>query len=431
MNFIDKVEILVSAGDGGNGRLSFRREKFVEKGGPDGGDAGNGGDVVFIASKSERTLASFRYQKALRAKTGGNGGKAKMHGKNAQNLRVHVPPGTAIFQGQSLHTPIQGLALKADLVEDGQEVVAAKGGSGGYGNAHFTSSTRQAPKFAEKGELGEEFFVTLELKMLADVGLVGLPNAGKSTLLAKISNARPEIADYPFTTITPNVGVVDFGKTSSALFADIPGLIEGAASGKGLGHDFLRHIERTKVLVHLIDAYNQDVANAYQTIFHELASYKINLASRPQIVALTKTEGLSQDIIDEITAGIRKNLPKKTPVLAISAISGKNLPELLGIVQKTLAAQERIKYQQDEEESTPVYTLENDKHGWNVEKTSSGFRVTGTHIEHFAARTDFDNDQAVRRLRDIMQKQGIIHELERQGCQPGQEVQIGNSKIML
>ncbi|HQU09741.1 MAG TPA: GTPase ObgE, partial [Opitutales bacterium] len=234
--FVDKAIVSVKAGDGGDGHLSFRREKFVERGGPDGGDGGDGGDVVFVASANKNTLADFRYKKELKAQDGAPGGKSRRHGKSGADLVVQVPEGTIVLSDKE--------EVLADLADDGASAVIAHGGLGGFGNAHFVSSTRQAPKVAEKGEPGEELNVRLELKMIADVGLVGLPNAGKSTLLSVVSQARPEIADYPFTTLTPNLGVVDIDKTKSLLFADIPGLIEGAAKGKGLGDEFLRHVER-------------------------------------------------------------------------------------------------------------------------------------------------------------------------------------------
>jgi GTPase len=247
MSFIDKVLVSVAAGNGGNGVVSFRHEKFIDKGGPDGGDGGKGGDVVFVASRNQNTLAAFRYQKEIKADHGNAGSKRKKHGRSAKDLLVALPVGTVASTADG--------TVVADLVEDGQRVIVAHGGRGGFGNAHFISSRRQAPKFAEKGDVGDAMDLTLELKMIADVGLVGLPNAGKSTLLSKISNARPEIANYPFTTLTPNLGVVDIDAGNSVLVADIPGLIEGAADGKGLGHDFLRHVERTAVILHLIDAY--------------------------------------------------------------------------------------------------------------------------------------------------------------------------------
>ncbi|HET7320300.1 MAG TPA: GTPase ObgE, partial [Candidatus Saccharimonadales bacterium] len=325
MHFIDKVNVEVHAGDGGNGKVSFRREKFISKGGPDGGDGGNGGDVILVASRNENTLAQFRYQKELKAKPGQPGGTSRKHGRSGQDLLVAVPVGTVAMTegGESL----------ADLTEDGQQAVVAMGGRGGFGNAHFTSSRRQAPKFAEKGEPGESLTLTLELKMIADVGLVGMPNAGKSTLLSKLSNARPEIADYPFTTLTPNLGVVDVGD-ASILMADIPGLIEGAAEGKGLGHDFLRHVERTPVIMHMVDAYQEDVASAYSTIKDELAAYQPALVSRPEVIALNKTEGLDEEIINDLLDQLKRVAPAKTPIFAISAKSGKNLDNLVYELKK-------------------------------------------------------------------------------------------------
>jgi GTP-binding protein len=311
MSFVDKVQVIVMAGDGGDGKLSFRHEKFVDKGGPDGGDGGHGADVILQASRNQNTLATFRFQKELKAEPGKPGGKTNSHGRSGRDLFVAVPVGTTATNESG--------EVVADLIEDGQTEIVALGGRGGFGNAHFVSSRRQTPNFAEKGEPGEVFNLTLELKMIADVGLVGLPNAGKSTLLSRISNARPEIADYPFTTLRPNLGVVDIDATHSVLFADIPGLIEGAAAGKGLGHDFLRHIERTAVIVHLIDAYQDNIVEAYQTVKSELSAYQPELGNRPEIIALTKVEGLDEEIIADLTSQLHAVIPKKTAVYAISA----------------------------------------------------------------------------------------------------------------
>jgi GTP-binding protein len=417
MNFIDKTTVQVVAGNGGDGATSFRREKFVDHGGPDGGDGGDGGSVVMQASRNENTLAAFRYQKELKSEDGQAGSKRRKHGRSASNLIVHVPVGTTV-------TDEEGRVL-ADLAEDGQQAVIAKGGKGGFGNAHFVSSTRQAPKFSEKGEEGDDLSVVLELKMIADVGVVGLPNAGKSTLLAHISNARPEIADYPFTTLKPNLGVVDIDKRSSYLFADIPGLIEGAATGKGLGHEFLRHVERTKVLLHLIDAYQEDVTAAYQTIQEELKSYKVDLTNRPQIVAINKVEGLDQEMINDRLQQLRTVVPKDTPLFAISAQAGIGLKELLFSVKDIVELQRKVAATEELTNELPVLTLHNDDLAWQVVKEGKKFIVTGRKIEKFAARTDFSNDQGVSRLRDIMRKMGIMHELQRKGIEPGQSVKVG------
>lgn len=419
--FVDKAAVLIKAGNGGDGIISFRHEKYIDKGGPDGGDGGKGGDVIFLASRNENTLANFRFQRELKAEPGMPGGKRRKHGKNGSDLIVKVPVGTTVINGQG--------DVIADLTADGQQAVVAKGGMGGFGNAHFVSSRRQAPRIAEKGESGQEFEGQLELKMIADVGLVGLPNAGKSTLLSVISNARPEIANYPFTTLIPNLGVVDIDGEASVLFADIPGLIEGAAEGKGLGDEFLRHVERTAVLVHLIDAYQEDVVETYKTIQNELAAYKSNLAEKPQIVVLTKVEGLDEDIIKDQMAQLKKILPKGTPIMAISAQSKQGVTDLLRKVRATVEA-ERAKQaaEEPEEDDIPVLTLESDDDAWTVQRDDDGvYVVRGQKIERFAARTHFNSEEGVQRLRDIMQKTGIMHELARQRISPGDTIRFGDS----
>lgn len=419
MNFIDQVSIDVIAGDGGDGAVSFRREKFVDKGGPDGGDGGDGGDVVLVASRNQNTLAKFRYQKEVKAKGGQAGAKRRKHGKSAPDLEVPVPIGTVAINDKN--------EVVADLTQDNERVVIATGGKGGFGNAHFVSSRRQAPKFAEKGEKGEAYKATLELKMIADVGLVGMPNAGKSTLLSKVSNARPEIANYPFTTLRPNLGVVDIDGKSSVLFADIPGLIEGASLGKGLGHDFLRHIERTAVIVHLIDVYQPDVTQTYKSIRDELKAYQKDLLKRPEIIALNKTEGMDEKSIKSLVSKLKKAAPKSSQVYAISALAGTGLKELVWRA-KEMVDSERAKAQpQEEKPLVPVLTIENADEEWKVEKKKHQFIVTGPKIERFASRTDFTNEQAVQRLRDIMNKMGIMHELLRQGIEAGQTITFSGS----
>ncbi len=417
MSFVDKVTVTAIAGNGGDGKLSFRRERFVDKGGPNGGDGGDGGDIVLLASTNQNTLAAFRYQKELRAEAGKPGGKSRKHGRSAPDLLVAVPVGT-------IATDKQGTVL-ADLVEDGQRAVVAKGGRGGFGNAHFVSSRRQAPGFAEKGEPGEKHELQLELKMIADVGLVGLPNAGKSTLLSKVSNARPEIADYPFTTLTPNLGVVDIDKSSSVLVADIPGLIEGAAEGKGLGHDFLRHIERTAVILHLIDAYIEDVTEVYHTIRAELEAYQPELIKRPEIVALTKVEGLDSEIVADLEAQLLRVVDPETPVFAISAQAGIGLKPLLFAIKDMVEAVRAQPADDAEAPAIPVLKLADTSGEWHVDKQGDSFVVSGRKIEQFARRTNFTNDEAVQRLRDIMRRHGIMHELTRQGVEAGQTIRIG------
>jgi GTP-binding protein len=415
--FVDKAQVIVRAGDGGNGAVSFRREKFIDKGGPDGGDGGDGGDVILAASRNQNTLASFRYEKLLKAGSGRDGAKRRKRGKSGQDLVVQVPVGTVVLdhEGETV----------ADLNTDGQEAVIAMGGKGGFGNAHFASSTRQAPRVAEKGEPGEELNLVLELKMIADVGLVGLPNAGKSTFLASVSNARPEIADYPFTTLTPNLGVVDIGKEASLLLADIPGLIEGASQGKGLGDEFLRHVERTLVLIHLIDIYQEDVSRAYEVIQKELKSYKVDLSDRAQIIALNKIEGLDKEIVADKLAELKKAVPKSVLLMAISAHSKQGVLQLL-FAAKDILDRERAKLAETEgvSEGLPIIRL-TDSGSWHIEKTGEGFVVTGQKIQRFARRTRFGDYHGEQRLRDIMRKMGIMQGLIKQGIATGDKITIG------
>jgi GTP-binding protein len=416
--FVDKVLVHVKAGRGGDGAVSFRHEKFVEKGGPDGGDGGRGGSVIFVADPNENTLVDFRYKQELQAQNGTPGAHRKQRGKNGDDLLVKVPVGTQVYNDQT---------LIADLTMPGQQAIIARGGDGGYGNAHFKSSTRQAPRVAELGEKGDEMDLTLELKLLADVGLLGFPNAGKSTFLSVVSNAKPEIGDYPFTTLTPNLGVADIDN-ASLLIADIPGLIEGASQGKGLGDAFLRHIERTQVLLHLIDIYEKDVALAYTTIIGELAAYSKKLASRPQIVVLTKIEGLPEDGIAQQIERLKAVVPAKTPITAISSQAHMGITELLRHAKSLVeAARKKAAKTKKQEEGLPVVGLDPQAAAlaWRVERRNGEFVITGSKIEKFAERTNFSTEAGVRRLRDIMQKMGIMHELARQGIQPGDTIVIG------
>lgn len=431
MSFIDKASVIIQAGDGGDGIVSWRHEIYVDKGGPDGGDGGKGGDVVFVASRNQNTLANFRYQKELKAKPGGKGGSARKHGRNGADLEVAVPVGTAVVGEDG--------TILADLIEDGQRAVVAHGGKGGFGNAHFISSVRQTPRIAEKGEEGQRIQAELELKMIADVGLVGLPNAGKSTFLSVVSNATPEIADYPFTTIKPNLGVATVDSKTHLLIADIPGLIEGAAEGKGLGDEFLRHVERTAVLLHLIDAYQANIVETYQTIQKELQAYRIDLSSKPQIIALTKIEGLDDEIIQDQIAQLRTIVSDDVQIFAISAPAHQGTKELLRAVG-TLVADERARQvaqaKADADEALdpehaglPVLQLAKDDSAWTVIKHKKYFEVTGEKIERFSARTDFENEAGVQRLRHIMKKMGILHELVRQGIEAGDRIVIGKGEL--
>lgn len=409
--FVDSALISVKAGRGGNGTVSFRHEKYVDKGGPDGGDGGRGGNVIFEADERKNTLIDFRYKPEVKAQDGQAGGKRQKHGRNGEDMVVTVPVGTEVYRDD---------ILIADLVQKGQTAVIAKGGDGGFGNAHFKSSTRQAPRVAELGEMGDEYELRLELKLLADIGLVGLPNAGKSTFLASVTNARPEIADYAFTTLSPNLGVAEFDETS-LLIADIPGLIEGASEGKGLGDAFLRHVERTAVLLHLIDAYSNDVAGDYTTIRNELAAYNSDLLTRPELIVLTKIEGLDQDIIT-MQQQLLTQVAGGTTVMAMSATAHTGtidvLRRLRQMVDQYRAEQLATADEDDDNDELPVISLSTAEreHAWHVVKSDVHYEVQGTKIEKFARRTDMNNVHSLNRLRDIMAKLGITHELRRRGA---------------
>lgn len=427
--FVDTATVHVSAGKGGNGAVSFRHEIYVDKGGPDGGDGGRGGNVVFEATENLNTLLDFRFKPELKAKPGQNGAKAKRAGKYGDDLVVKVPVGTVVRR--------DGVVI-ADLTEHGESVVVARGGDGGFGNAHFKSSVRQTPRVAEMGEPGDTFEAELELKLLADVGLVGFPNAGKSTFLSVVSNARPEIADYAFTTLTPNLGVADID-SSSLLIADIPGLIEGASVGKGLGDAFLRHVERTAVLLHLIDAYSSDIAADYQTIRRELASYSPELLARPEVVAVTKTEGLDQDIIDMQLDAVRQVAGSGAELFAISSQAHAGLKEVLRALKRRVDETRRVAAEQTEEseDDLPVITLSSQQKAdaWSVdyEESEHGtvYVVRGDKIEKFARRTNFESFEGVNRLRDIMKKLGISHELNRKGATGESTIRIGAAEFTL
>ena len=429
--FVDTAKVNLKAGNGGNGAVSFRREIYIPKGGPDGGDGGKGGDIIFRADKDTNTLIDFRFTPILTAEDGKNGSGTRSAGRSGKDLIVEVPIGTVVRR--------EGVLI-ADFTHDGQEAIIAKGGDGGFGNAHFKSSTRQAPIIAEVGEPGEEFEAEIELKSMADVGLVGLPNAGKSTFLSVVSNAKPEIADYPFTTITPNLGVATIDE-KDILIADIPGLIEGASEGKGLGHDFLRHVDRTAVLLHLVDVYNDDAGEAYKTIRTELEKYS-DLKDRPEIVALTKCEGVDQEIIDMQMASILAVNPD-AKVFAISSAAHTGLTELLRELRKECVESiERTRAKVEEDSGSredylselPTISLSKDEFSdtWNIEKDEDGkFVVTGEKIEKFARRTDMNNYASVNRLRDIMKKLGIRAELTSMGAEPESIISIAGKEFTL
>lgn len=426
--FVDTAKVFVQAGRGGDGAVSFRHEIYVDKGGPDGGDGGKGGDVIFVAIEGLNTLIDFRYKPEIKGEPGQSGAKRDRHGKSGAPNYVKVPVGTIVKRDGE---------IIADFVEDGQKLVIAKGGDGGFGNAHFKSSVRQAPRVAEKGEPGDTFEAELELKLLADVGLVGFPNAGKSTFLSVVSNARPEIADYAFTTLTPNLGVADIDD-GSLLIADIPGLIEGASEGKGLGDAFLRHIERTAVILHLIDAYDNDVAKAYQTIRGELKAYSEELIKRPEVIALTKIEGLDDDIVQMQKEALEK-VAGDTPVFAISSPAHTGLTDVLRELRKEVVMIRVAEKEAatDDTDGIPVIGLNQEQVAlaWTIKKVEEGektvYVVKGHKIEKFGRRTNFETFEGINRLRDIMKKTGITHGLTRAGAEGDSVIRIGLDEFTL
>lgn len=425
--FVDTAKVFIQAGKGGNGAVSFRRELYIEKGGPDGGDGGRGGNVIFKATKDLNTLLNFRYKPELKAKNGENGSKRNKTGKTGENLIVKVPVGTLVKK--------EGIIL-ADLDIDGKEVIIANGGDGGFGNAHFKSSVRQTPRVAELGEAGETFEADLELKLLADIGLVGFPNAGKSTFLSVVSNARPEIANYAFTTLTPNLGVASIDD-SNLLIADIPGLIEGASEGKGLGDAFLRHVERTSVLLHLIDIYEEDPAKQYQIIREELAKYQPELLDRPELIALTKSEGMDEDLKAYQVEKIKQVAPN-SQIFVISSVAHQGLKELLRALKievDNYRLQSKKEEENNDEAELPIITLSQAEveNSWYTEylEEEGVYIVKGKKIERFARRTNFNNIHGVNRLRDIMRKMGIEQEIRRMGGVNESIIEIENNRFEL
>ena len=425
--FVDTAKIFIQAGRGGNGAVSFRRELYIEKGGPDGGDGGRGGDVIFRATKDLNTLLNFRYKPELKAKNGESGSKRNKTGKSGEPLIVEVPVGTLVKRSGE---------ILADLKFDGEEAVVARGGDGGFGNAHFKSSVRQTPRVAELGENGETFEADLELKLLADVGLVGFPNAGKSTFLSVVSNARPEIANYAFTTLTPNLGVAEIDGLN-LLIADIPGLIEGASEGKGLGDAFLRHVERTSVLLHLIDVYEENPGEKYQIIREELKKYQPELLGRPEIIALTKTEGMDSEIIKYQVSKIQEKAGD-VQVFAISSNAHLGVKDVLRALRKEVEEFRKIEeesVENESEEDIAVISLSQDEisKAWQVEfnEEENIFKVSGEKIDKFARRTNFMNIHGVNRLRDILRKMGIEHELRRMGAENSSIISISGNQFEL
>ena len=422
---VDRATISVKAGNGGNGSSSFRREKFVPRGGPDGGDGGKGGDVILRAVSNLNSLLKFQYNEKFAAEAGGSGRSENRFGKNGKSLTIDVPLGTVVVDDATGD-------LIADLVEKDQVAVVARGGKGGLGNVHFKSSIRQAPRLAELGEPGDERTLRLELRLIADVGLVGLPNAGKSTLLAAATRARPKIADYPFTTLAPNLGVVEVGGPGGQGFvmADIPGLIEGASEGAGLGHEFLRHVTRTLVLVHVLDASGglegRDPLEDFAVINNEVSSYDPDMATKPMLVALNK--------VDLVEA--RDNLPRLKealsaagyPIFEVSGATGAGVKPLMEAVSVALREQQILVAEREEKakaERTVITLPKTDDRVWHARKIEEHYYgVTGVGIERFTKMTDFNNDEAADRFQQVLESSGIDAELRRLGIEDGDLVSI-------
>ncbi|EOD8798401.1 GTPase ObgE [Staphylococcus aureus] len=420
--FVDQVKISLKAGDGGNGITAYRREKYVPFGGPAGGDGGKGASVVFEVDEGLRTLLDFRYQRHFKASKGENGQSSNMHGKNAEDLVLKVPPGTIIKN-------VETDEVLADLVEDGQRAVVAKGGRGGRGNSRFATPRNPAPDFSEKGEPGEELDVSLELKLLADVGLVGFPSVGKSTLLSIVSKAKPKIGAYHFTTIKPNLGVVSTPDQRSFVMADLPGLIEGASDGVGLGHQFLRHVERTKVIVHMIDmsgSEGREPIEDYKVINQELAAYEQRLEDRPQIVVANKMDlPESQDNLNLF----KEEIGEDVPVIPVSTITRDNTDQLLYAIADKLEEYKDVDFTVEEEESVGInrvlykHTPSQDK--FTISRDDDGaYVVSGNAIERMFKMTDFNSDPAVRRFARQMRSMGIDDALRERGCKNGDIVRI-------
>ena len=415
--FIDKAKIFIKAGDGGDGRISFRREKYVPNGGPDGGDGGDGGDVVFVVDENMRTLMDFRYKRKHIAENGEMGGVNNSSGKSAEELVIKVPAGTMLRDAESG-------ALLGDLKNPGDRVVVARGGKGGKGNQHFATPTRQAPRFAQPGEKGLERWLEMELKLLADVGLVGFPNVGKSTFLSIVTSAKPKIANYHFTTLVPNLGVVDLGDGRSFVIADIPGLIEGAHSGVGLGHDFLRHVERTKVLIHLLDTSGlegRDPLEDFYKINDELKLYSDKLVNKPQVIACNKMDiPESQENYNKVAEELGK---KGYEVFAISAATREGITPLLDRVYNLLEKAKDVE-EPVEEIVDLVYHINTSDKPFTVRKENGVFVVEGKLVEQLLASVNLDDNDSIKYFQKVLRKRGIVDELRQLGVKDGDTVKM-------
>lgn len=419
--FADRARIIIRSGKGGDGHVSFRRELFVPDGGPDGGDGGKGGDVIFEVDEGLNTLIDYRHRRKFSAKDGEPGGKRKCHGANGSDVVLHVPQGTVIKDAQS------GQVI-ADMSGDNRRQVILKGGQGGNGNMHYATSTMQAPKYAQPGQDAIELEVQLELKVIADVGLLGFPNVGKSTFLSRVTNARPKIANYHFTTLTPNLGVVDL-EGGGFVIADIPGLIEGASEGVGLGHQFLRHVERTKVMIHIVDAASVEGRDPIDDIYKinaELAAYNADLAKRPQVIAANKVDAIYTEDEDPVQRIRDEFEPQGYQVFPISAVSGQGVKELLFKVQEMLRElpQETTVF---EAEFDPEVRLVSSSLPFNVEKSEeeeNTYIVEGPRIEKMLGYTNLESEKGFQFFQNFLKENGILEQLEELGIQEGDTVRM-------
>ncbi len=413
--FIDEAKVFVKAGDGGDGIVAFRREKYVPEGGPAGGDGGNGGDIIFKVNEGLSTLMDFRYNRHFKAERGQNGMSKGKHGRNADPLIVEVPPGTTVYNDETNETI-------ADLTVHNEEAIIVKGGKAGRGNIKFASARNPAPNIAENGEKGEELTIRVELKVMADVGLVGFPSVGKSTLLSVVSAAKPKIADYPFTTLAPNLGVVTVNDGRSFVMADLPGLIEGAHEGVGLGFQFLKHVERTKLIVHVIDLApleeERDPFEDYTRINHELASYGSHLIKKPQIIVANK---MDMPQAEERLASLKEQLPKDTEVIAISTYTKAGIDTLLYKIADKLAS---IPYEPIEEEKVTIRYEEKEKPFVITRADDAAYVLSGREVERIFHATDFSYDESVQRFARQMRHLGIDDALRKQGAKDGDTIRI-------
>jgi GTPase len=421
--FLDQVTLTVAAGDGGDGAATFRREAHVPRGGPDGGDGGRGGSVHLVVDVGQTMLADYRFKHHFRAPSGGRGERSRRHGKAGRDLDLHVPPGTVVFDAGTDE-------LLADLVVPGQRFMVARGGRGGLGNTHFATATHQAPRHAQKGEPGEQRRLRLELRLIADVGLVGLPNAGKSTLLSALTAATPKIGDYPFTTLEPNLGVLvldeDGADERRPTIADLPGLIEGASEGAGLGHAFLRHVERTRVLVHVVDVSAPDPERDFAIIREELEARDPRLLEKTQLVAANKTDLVAPADIDPFR---RARAADGLPVVLVSASRGDGLAELRSSLAQLLPDAETLG-RPAEPAGIVVHRYEPAETGFTVGRDADGrLAVRGRRIERLAAQTDFANPESAARFQRELARLGVEAELERAGVVPGDTVRIGATEL--